>query len=97
MEGAAIGAFGCYALLKYASERLEAKTKKHDKIRMLADAKLNTIDEYVSKAIEDGDISHEEFVLINLELKRFYEMKKKIRAKTSTKLEAAETMNKAEF
>ena len=30
MEGAAIGAFGCYALLKYAYKRLTAKTKKHD-------------------------------------------------------------------
>ena len=85
------------ALLKYASKRLAAKTKKHDQIRTLADAKLNTIDEYVSKAIEDGDISHEEFVLINSELKRFNEMKEKIRAKTSTKLEEAKTMNKTDF
>ena len=54
MEGVAIGAFGCYALLKYASKRLTAKTKKHDQIRTLADTKLKTIDEYVSKAIEDG-------------------------------------------
>ena len=30
MEGAAIGAFGCYALLKYAYKRLTAKTKNHD-------------------------------------------------------------------
>ena len=97
MEGPSIGAFGCYALLKYASKRLTAKTKKHDQIRTLADVKLNTIDEYISKAIEDGDISHEEFVLINSELKKFNEMKEKIRAKMSTKLEEAKTMNKAEF
>ena len=97
MEGAAIGAFGCYALLKYASKRLTAKTRKHDQIRTLADVKLNTIDEYISKAIEDGDISHEEFVLINSELKKFNEMKEKIRAKTSTKLEEAKTMNKTDF
>ena len=70
MEGASIGAFGCYALLKYAFKRLAAKTKKHDNIRTLADAKLNTIYEYVSKAIEEGDISHEEFVLIISELKK---------------------------
>ena len=76
---------------------MAVKTKKHDQIRTLADAKLNTIDEYVSKAIEDGDISHEEFVLINSELKKFNEMKEKIRAKTSTKLKEAKTMNKTDF
>ena len=85
------------ALLKYVSKRLEAKTKKHDQIRTLADAKLNMIDEYLSKAIEDSDISHEEFVLINSGLKRFNKLKEKIWAKTSTKLEKAKTMNKAEF
>ena len=76
---------------------MTAKTRKHDQIRTLADVKLNTIDEYISKAIEDGDISHEEFVLINSELKKFNEMKEKIRAKTSTKLEEAKTMNKTDF
>ena len=63
---------------------------------MLADAKLNTINEYVSKAIKDGDISHEEFALINSELKKFNKLKEKIRAKAITKLEA-KTMHKAEF
>ena len=49
MEGAAIGALGCFTLLKYASKRLTAKTKKHDQIKMLADAELNTIDETYRK------------------------------------------------
>ena len=97
MEGIAIGAFGAYAILKYASRRLTHKTKKHDQIRMLADAKLNTIEEYVSHAIEDGDISQEEFVLILSELKKFNEMKEKIRSRTSTKLEASKASTKEEF
>ena len=81
----------------YASKQSTAKIKKHDQIRTLADVKLNTIDEYISKAIEDGDISHEEFVLINSELKKFNELKEKIRAKVSSKLEEAKAMNKAKF
>ena len=97
LEGASIGAFGFYAVLKYASKKLTVKSKKHDQIKILADAKLNTIDEYVSKAIEDGDISHEEFVLITSELKKFNDLKEKIRLKTSTKLEEAKHLNKVEF
>ena len=78
-------------------KRLMVKTKKHDQIRTLADAKLNTIDEYISKAIEDCDISQEEFVLTNSELKKINELKEKIRAKVSSKLEEAKAMNKAKF
>ena len=89
--------YRCVWFLCSAQIRLAAKTKKHNKIRTLADTKLNTIDEYVSEAIEDGDISHKEFVLINSELKKFNESKEKIRAKVSTKPEKAKTMNKAEF
>ena len=33
MEGAAMSAFGFYALLKYASKRVKAKTKKHGQVR----------------------------------------------------------------
>ena len=84
-------------MLCSAQIRLAAKTKKHNKIRTLADTKLNTIDEYISEAIEDGDISHKELVLINSELKKFNELKEKIQAKTSTKLEEAKVINKAEF
>ena len=56
-----------------------AKTKKHDQIRTLADAKFNTIHEYVSKAIEVSNISHEEFTLISSKLKNFDELKEKVR------------------
>ena len=55
------------------------------------------IEEYVSKAIEDGDISNKEFVLITSEPKKFNELKEKIQAKMSTKLEAAKMINKADF
>ena len=87
LEGTCIGAFGASVLLKYESKKLTVKAKKHDQIRILADAKLNTIDEYVSQAINDGDISHEEFTLINGELKKFKDLKEKIRSKTSTALQ----------
>ena len=40
------------------------KKKKHNKILMLANSKLNSIETLISQALIDMDISHEEFVAI---------------------------------
>ena len=40
------------------------KKKKHDKILMLAESKLNSIEVLVSQALIDMEISHEEFNMI---------------------------------
>ena len=37
------------------------KKKKHDKILMLAESKFNSIETLISQALNDLDISHEEF------------------------------------
>ena len=47
----------------------------------LAEAKLNTISGYVSKALEDDNISGEEYSLILNELVKFNEMKEKLEVK----------------
>ena len=52
---------------------------KHDKIISLAKSKLNSIDVLISKALNDSNISHEKFVLINNALKDFYDMKEQIK------------------
>ena len=46
---------------------------------MLAKPKLNNIKVFISKALIDSIISHDEFVLINDVLKEYNEMKKEIR------------------
>ena len=46
---------------------------------MLAKFKLNRIEDLTSKALIDSNISHDEFVLINNVLKKFYVMKKEIK------------------
>ena len=38
----------------------DSKAKKHDKIKTLAESKLDTISGIVSKAVEDSHISHQE-------------------------------------
>ena len=49
---------------KFIDRRLSVKAKKHDKVRVLAESKLNTIAGHVIKALADGQISDEEFHLI---------------------------------
>ena len=66
---------------KLFNKKLKVKARKHDQIRMLAKSKLNTINDHVSQAMEDGTISQEEYLLISNELKKFHTMKEEIRNK----------------
>ena len=54
------------------------KKKKHDNIFMLAKSKLNSIEILMSKALNDMDISHEEFTIILNEKDKYEKMKYKI-------------------
>ena len=46
---------------------------------MLEKDKLNTIEVLISKALVNSYISHDEFVLVNNVLRKYYEMKKEIK------------------
>jgi len=59
----------------------DSKAKKHDKIKVLAQAKLDSISNLVSKAIEDEKISHEEYQFILKEIENYRKMKEDIRTK----------------
>ena len=63
---------------KYATKKLGLSAKKHEKIAVLAEAKLNSIVTVISKALIDGNISDEEFSLIMPEFSKFQEMKNNI-------------------
>ena len=58
---------------------IKKKKKKHDKIVLLAKSKVNSIGVLISKALTDSVINHDEFVLINNELKEHDGMKEKIK------------------
>ena len=47
---------------------LKKKKKNHDKIMLLGKHKLNTIEAFISKALINSYISHDEFVSVNNEL-----------------------------
>ena len=59
-----------------------SKTKKHDKIKTLAESKLDSISKLVSKAIEDAHISHEEYHFILKEVEHYRAIKEQIRNKS---------------
>ena len=61
------------------------KKKKHNKIKTLANDKLNVIDTLLSSALNDLKISHEEFSNIMNE-KNAYENMKNMSQKKSTTL-----------
>ena len=56
------------------------KKKKHDKILMLAKSKLNSIKTLISQAVNDIEISHEEFVTILKEKDKYEKMKENLRS-----------------
>ena len=58
---------------------INKKRKKHDKIVLLGNDKLNTIEVLISKALIHSYISHDEFVSINNFLREYNEMKKEIK------------------
>ena len=49
---------------KLLKTRKKEKKKKHNKIVMLARSKLNSINNKISKALMDNEISHEDFETI---------------------------------
>ena len=51
------------------------KKKKHDKILMLAESKFNNIETSISQALNDLDISHEEFKMVLNEKNKYERMK----------------------
>ena len=60
--GLQAGAIACRLLGaggRFICRRLEAKARKHDHIRVLAESKLNTIAERISTALTDDKISEE--------------------------------------
>ena len=66
----------------------DSKAKKHYKIKTLAESKLDSISELVSKAIEDANISHEEYRFILKEVEHYRTMKEEIRTKSKKTTDA---------
>ena len=57
---------------------IKKKKQKHDKIVLLANTKLNSIEVLISRALFDWNITHDKFVSINV-LKECNDMKEEIK------------------
>ena len=82
--GLQAGAIGCGLLGasgKFIAQKLQAKARKHDQIRVLAESKLNSIADRISVALNDDQISEEEFRLILSEVDKYNQMKDEIRGR----------------
>ena len=55
------------------------KKKKHNKTVMLARSKLNNIESKISEALINNEISHEDFMMIINEEKKYRELKESVR------------------
>ena len=73
IKSSAIGLKICAiaAGIKTYESTIKKKKKKHDKIVLLGNSKLNSIEVLISKALIDSVISNDEFVLINNVLKEY--------------------------
>ena len=66
------------AEMKKYKSIIKKKKQKHDKIVLLANTKLNSIEVLISKALFDWNITHDKFVSINV-LKECNDMKEEIK------------------
>ena len=65
-------------IMKILLETTRNRKKRQDKILMLAESKLYSIEKLVSKALNDMEISHEKFIIILDEKDKYERMKYKI-------------------
>ena len=72
---------------KYSVKKCTSKAEKHEKIKTIASAKLDTITSHVSKALSDNKVTDEEFRLILEELEKYKVMKEEVKSKTKKKIE----------
>ena len=81
IAGSAIGLKVCaiFVRIKKYTSSIKKKRKKHDKIALLAKAKLDTIKVFISKSLVDSYINHDEFVSVNNVLREYNEMNKEIK------------------
>ena len=60
-----------------------SKAQKHYEIKTIGESKLNSVKNLISKALNDGQISTEEFQLVLCELDRYNDLKDKTHTKQS--------------
>ena len=80
-------------IIKILVSIIRNKKEKHDKILMLAIDKLNSIETLVSQALNDMEISHEEFITVLKEKEKYDKMKENVKNVNEILQEKTENMS----
>ena len=70
------------AIVHKTQKVFDSNSKKHEKIETLGEAKLDSISDIFSKAIEDANISHDEYQFILKKVEHYRTLKEQIRQKS---------------
>ncbi|WP_215897060.1 hypothetical protein, partial [Acinetobacter baumannii] len=76
------------AIVHRVQKVFESKSKKHEKIKILAESKLDSVSSLISKATEDANISHQEYKFILKEVEHYRTLKEKIRTRSKHAVDA---------
>ena len=75
---------GCMGVcIKLVRHKLKSKAQKHYEIKTLGESKLNSIKNLISTALNDGQISEQEFKMVLDELDKYNDLKDKTHTKQS--------------
>ena len=81
---------GALSLISFQVRRiLSLRQEKHARLRTIAEGKLNSISDLVSKALDDNNISDSEYSVILSEFEKFNRMKEEVRSKTTINIDEA--------
>ena len=70
--------------VKSVKRSFTLKARKHHKIKTVAESKLNSIKDLISKALQDGQISEMEFKTVLNELQNYDKLKENIQTKQTS-------------
>ena len=86
LEIAAVVCGGLGMCVKLIRRKLTTKTQKHCNVQTIAESKLNSIKDIVSKALQDGEISGDEFKMVLNEMEKYSELKQEIKTTKNTEI-----------
>ena len=69
--------------VKLIRRKLITKTQKHSNIKTIAESKINSVKDIVSKSLQDGDISDIEFKMVLNEMENYLTLKKENKEKVT--------------
>jgi hypothetical protein len=82
LEIGALGVSGIGGAFAFLSDKMNEKAEKNQKILTIAATKMNSLSECISTAIEDREVSNDEFSLINREVEKYLDLKRQVKSPT---------------